>query len=252
MQKSEGTPVPSYSIPTGRLIARSGPRFTGRDFEIIQFLCQMRYSGIEEIHEKFFLKTQSGTESRSLRWARERVQLLCRYRLIQTDSLPGSIRKYFLATRRGAILAEQFLYLDRPLIPTRRIDIRTFEHELAVLRIRLELESQGSVNRWISEPELRSSMSEFGTFRSEFCPDAIYKTPTGSSIAVEVEISPKSRRRYQDKIRSYVDLIRESKNDPNGIRKVQFYCFKKFATQVFREETRVYSSWFEVIERLKT
>jgi hypothetical protein len=53
-------------------------RITSRDMDMLEFILEMKFSTIEDIHSKFFRFTKLGEQSSCLRWARERVSNLVR------------------------------------------------------------------------------------------------------------------------------------------------------------------------------
>lgn len=224
----------------------AGARLVARDFEIIRFLIQMKFASVEEIHQKFFRVSHNGVESNSLRWARERLAILCGLRLISNESVAGSNKRYFVAVAKGYQVVCRKLQLDGFAKPTGRIDIRTFEHDLAVLRIRLALESRSSVSHWISDRELKVSSERFDALRGEYAPDAIYQLPSGDQVALEVEIARKSKARYQRKIKEYVDTYRNRESSAFNLSKVHVVCLRMSVFEIWREYTEVYGTIFEV------
>jgi hypothetical protein len=221
-------------------------RLVPRDFEVIRFLIQMKFSSIEEIHQKFFKVSTDGIESSSLRWARERLAALCRLRLVSSENVAGSNKRYFVATAKGYHLISRTLLLDGFVKPTGRIDIRTFEHDLAVLRMRLALESESSVTNWVSDRELKVASEKFDALRGDYAPDAIYQTSSGEQVALEVEIARKAKSRYQKKIQHYVDTYRDRKCSSFKLSKVHVVCLRKSVFEIWQEKTEIFGSIFQV------
>ncbi len=221
-------------------------RLVARDFEVIRFLIQMKFSSIEEIHQKFFKLSPTGIESRSLRWARERLAALCELGLVSSENVAGSNKRYFVATAKGYHLISRTLLLDGFVKPTGRIDIRTFEHDLAVLRMRLELESESLVTNWTSDRELKAASEGFDALRGDYAPDAIYQTPSGEQVALEVEIARKAKIRYQKKIQHYVDTYRDRGSSSFKLSKVHVVCLRKSVFEIWKEKTEIFGSIFQV------
>jgi hypothetical protein len=221
-------------------------RLVARDYEVIRFLIQMKFSSIEEIHQKFFKVSSEGIESSSLRWARERLAVLCGLGLVSSENVAGSNKRYFVATAKGYHLISRALLLDGFAKPTGRIDIRTFEHDLAVLRMRLELESESSVTHWISDRELKVASEKFDALRGDYAPDAIYQTPSGEQVALEVEIARKAKIRYQKKIQHYVDTYRDRESSAFKLSKVHVVCLRKSVFEIWQEKTEIFGSIFQV------
>lgn len=221
-------------------------RLVARDFEVIRFLIQMKFSSIEEIHQKFFKLSPTGIESSSLRWARERLATLCELGLVSSEGVAGSGKRYFVAKAKGYHLISRTLHLDGFVKPTGRIDIRTFEHDLAVLRTRLELESESSVTNWISDRELKVASERLDALRGDYAPDAIYQTPSGEQVALEVEIARKAKIRYQKKIQHYVDTYRDRGSSSFKLSKVHVVCLRKSVFEIWKNKTEIYGSIFDV------
>ena len=54
-------------IPQQKLIQKENFRLTARDLDIIEFVLEMKFSTIEDIHSKFFKYTKQGEKSLCLR-----------------------------------------------------------------------------------------------------------------------------------------------------------------------------------------
>lgn len=235
---------------SGECTERTTGRLNKRDRDVIRFLLQMKFSAIEEIHQKFFRWTTTGRESHSLRWARERMGLLKEFGLATTTSVAGSTKQFFVATWKGYQFVIQDERFEGCAKPNGRIDIRTFNHDLVVTKTRLELEESAQVTNWISDIELRAGHSEFSSLHGEYAPDAIFRTSEGSAVALEVEITTKAKDRYRKKISHYVDALRATELNCSRISKVQVICLRRAPFEFWKSECRIYPNYFQIELRL--
>ena len=114
----------------------------------------------------------------------------------------------YLATKKCADLVEVG-------VPPAKVDLKSFDHDLAVVDLALVLDAQP---QWITEREIRSKavsavrgdggrISRSG--RLGRVPDGLIVSPWGDVWAVELEISGKDNARYLDIFRGYVGRHRE-------------------------------------------
>ena len=218
-------------------------RVTSRDMDILEFVLEMKFSTIEDVHSKFFKLTKAGEKSSCLRWSRERVA-----NLVKSDFLKAvkdvCHRTLYIVTSKG------YLYLRNSRIdslcsrPLQSVDGRTYDHDQKVIQIRLALEESGAVNKWISERQL-SEVEEYRQFLpTEFRPDAIYHSKDGLKIAFELEIARKSKERYQQKIKRYIQLMLENGNQPI-FDQVHFVCEKETVMNLIKDYTELFQTHFK-------
>ena len=60
-----------------------GFRLTDRELDILEFVLEMKFSTLEELHAKFFKVTKWGSTSNSLIWARQRIFQLVKSEFVQ-------------------------------------------------------------------------------------------------------------------------------------------------------------------------
>lgn len=222
---------------------KEGFRITSRDLDILEFILEMKFLTIEDIHSKFFKYTKQGDQSFCLRWARERVANLVKSEfLLAVKNICH--KTLYVVTQKGYFYARNSRtdrYFARPL-PS--IDGRTYTHDQKIIQIRLYLEEVGLVSNWISERKL-SELEEFRKILpTEFRPDAIYITPDGKKIAFELEIARKSKERYQQKIKKYIQLITEYANAP-VFEQVHYVCEKESVRDLIFDQTALFQSYFK-------
>ncbi|WP_415063741.1 hypothetical protein [Bdellovibrio sp.] len=103
-----------------------------------------------------------------------------------------------------------------------QIDVRTFDHDIQVMKSRLALEDSEKV------------YSEYFQFKGsrDSAPDGVNKSLNGKIIAFEYEIAQKSKQRYRDKVRRYVDCIRRREpTDGPKYDHVRIVCEKTSSTK---------------------
>ena len=96
------TTLSDYQKPAKTFLKTANPdiRLTSRDLSIIEFLLEMKFSGLEQLCEKFFPQSELGLRGYSF-WTRDRLAKLRSHGLIETFQFPGSMRKFFLASEKG-------------------------------------------------------------------------------------------------------------------------------------------------------
>lgn len=232
--------MPFYS---GKVTKTESYRMTSRDMDILEFILEMKFSTIEDIHSKFFKFTKAGDKSSCLRWARERVA-----NLVKSDFLKAvkdvCHRTLYIVTTKG------YMYLKNSRIDAihsrvlQSVDGRTYDHDQKVIQIRQALEDSGVVNKWISERQL-SEIEEYRIFLpTEFRPDAIYITKDGRKVAFELEIARKSKDRYQQKIKRYIQLMLENGNQPI-FDVVHFVCEKETVMNLIKDHAELFQPYFK-------
>lgn len=126
--------------------------------------------------------------------------------------------------------------------PLTEIDIRTFEHDRLILEARITLEKNGRATNWYSERRLKSEHSITMGLARRFQPDAVYLNKLNEPIAFELEIAPKTKERYEEKIRKYLEIIRSRK----GFCAVLFVTKNDAVFNVLSELTRRYQGEFKI------
>ena len=222
---------------------------TSRDYEIISFLLEMKFAGLDEVHAKFFSKLKSGEKSESNIWARERLTKLTNNGFLDRSFSFYERKSIFVATLKGYYALRSFEENHNLLLPARSINLNTYNHDKLVLQERLALEESEEVTNWISDRRLKSDFSRLFKVSSVYVPDGIYTTQLGTKIAFELELARKSKTEYRNKIRTYVQLMRDHKSHPEMFQKVHYLCFSKAVADILRAETKIYGELFEIEER---
>lgn len=220
---------------------------TNRDFEIIKFILEMKYSSVEDIHHRFFKINYLGMESLTNRAAYRRLQLLEEngYLISARNFIVNE--KIYLATPKSYYLlmnnSPSEVFISYPL---KKIDHRTFDHDHMLVQIRQKLESTEKVNSWMSDRYLKFK-TEFNDLSSlNIVPDAVYKTIDGQKVALELELTLKSKERYRTKIKTVVEYLRKIESKPKAFQKVRFLCKTKTIFESISNESKLYAKYFQI------
>lgn len=236
------------------IIKEKSVRWTSRDLDILEFLLEMKFSSLRDIHSRFFSITRDGGKSSSLRWTRERVGILMKHGFIKIVSHICDMKLYLL-TQKGYFFLKNSRTLKEYCLPLREVDRRTFEHDSLVIALRNELEYQAEVSGWISERQLSLDENIRRYLGKEFRPDGLYLSSDGIKTAFELEIARKAKDRYRQKLRRYIDVMTKESQDGKLFDQVHFVCTNKKVLNLIRSETQLYQQLFqfnlasEILER---
>lgn len=228
---------------------RSGFKITGRDVEICKFILEMKFSTVEEIHKRFFKLTLLGTTSAGIRVAQSRLMILEYRGLLVSKNYFHNKRKIYFPTIKALKLVSTLRPASLLPFPIKNVDIRTFEHDYLLLKLRILLEERFGARDWISDKLLREFPELCADLDESQIPDAIYVNPEGEKIAFELEISLKGLAKYREKIRRYVNIIRQEPGK-RPFDKVYFVCAKDIVKKHLDGETKIYQQLFK-IEKLE-
>lgn len=218
-------------------------RITHRELDILEFVLNMKFATIENIHFQFFRLPKEGGVSSSLRWARERVALLVKSEFLNPVR-DVCHRTLYIVTQKGYFYLKNSRPQSNVSRPNASIDGRTYNHDQKMIDLRLSLESSGQVQKWISEKQL----SELEEYRSllpnEFRPDGLYIAENGDRVAFELEIARKSKDRYKEKIKRYVQVV-TSDQSKSLISSVHYCCEDIKVLELIKSECQIFQSYFK-------
>lgn len=219
---------------------------TSRDLEVIEFIIDMKFVSIEDVFQKFFKVTLSAESAKSDLWARKRLLQLEQGKFLKAHKVQTEKLTYYTATFKG-YYALTNVYPEKAFTkPVGGFDHRTFAHDKLVLKCRLDLEERLKVTNWISDRKLKSSPELSGGLSSIHIPDAIYLTPSGQRVAFELEIARKSKSRYADKIKKYVQVMRSLDANKKKFDVVQIVCTQEPVFDLLVKETKIYGSLYKI------
>lgn len=220
-------------------------RVTDRDLKIVQFVIEMKFASIENIHLMYFYETKIGETSCSLIWTKQRIRKLINFGFLKyEDHL--STTKAVVATSKGYLYLKNSRTDDTIIRPAGSVDPRTFEHDLKVNNFRCELEKTKLISSWISERQLSENPYYQKMFSKEFRPDGIYTCLNNQKIAFELEISRKSKLRYRQKIKKYIDLILQTETSISAFNRVHYVCAHPNVKTIIERETRLFKNSFQI------
>lgn len=224
-------------------------QLTQRDFEIINFVLAMKFASIQEIHHRFFKRKRDGSFSENEWYARERLRMLIEMGYLRTVRYRFEQKNYYVATKHGYELIFYMKAGWMPPKPIAQIDVRTFDHDVQVMKSRLLLEEFESVTSWESDRQLKCQYPEYFQYQGsrDSAPDGVYLSASGKTIAFEYEIAQKSRRRYRDKINKYHECLRRKNNlDGPKYDLVRFVCEKESVFKAITDATVIFKDYFVI------
>jgi hypothetical protein len=231
-------------ISTPKIIKEKSLKLQPRDLEILGFILEMKFATLENIHAKFFSTTRFGQSSTSTDYARQRIAILISEGLLDIKTSYDNTGLY-LTTRKGYYTLKNFKQTEELCRPITDIDIRTLAHDQRVTQTRIALENSGLANNWISERRLSETEEVKKYLSSEFRPDAIYMNSTGEKVAFELEIARKSKERYRQKIKRYIEVMTTGEATQRIFNKVHYVCEKENILELIKYETQLYQSLFQ-------
>lgn len=219
-----------------------------RDLEILEFILEMKFAGIEDVYQRFFSVTLKGDVALSNEWAMKRLKELEKAGLLNGLHSFSEKKKFYLVTIKGyqALRNKKSDFED--LKPSLKIDHRTFDHDKYVLEARIALENRLAASSWISDKRLRKNKELAGGLVNSNVPDGVYINEKGERVAFEFELSRKSNADYLNKIKKYVEIMR-SETERKVFDKVVYVCAKSYAYVFLSRETRIYGDLFEIIRQ---
>ena len=157
----------------------------------------MKFADVESLNEVFF-----DAKSQDMFAARKRIQKLEAVGFLRSvNLLSGTAKKFYLTTPKGH---RELLKVATSVVipnPVSKLSVVTFEHDLGVLKSRLELQRQGRASNWRSERLLKSQVeAATGRLKRDFMPDAIFTSKHGKVCAFEYENKPKSEKQLREKV----------------------------------------------------
>jgi DNA-binding PadR family transcriptional regulator len=168
-----------------------------RDLEVLRFCLEMKFADVESLNQVFF-----DAKSQDMFGARKRIQKLEAVGFLRSVSLlSGTAKKFYLTTLKGH---RELLKVATSVVipnPVSKLSVVTFEHDLGVLKSRLELQRQGRASNWRSERLLKSQVeAATGRLKRDFMPDGIFTSKHGKVCAFEYENKPKSEKQLREKV----------------------------------------------------
>lgn len=234
-------------IPKGTKVKHSRAiELTDRDLEIIEYILDMKFVSIQNVYERFFKTTISGSPSVSNEWAVRRLQQLAKAKYINGVHSFSEREKFYLGTLEGYRVVAREKPSKTVLRPSLRINHHTFDHDRYVLKARIALENKKAATCWLSDKRLRANSELSGGLVMNNVPDGIFENECGEKVALEIELSGKSTVDYRRKISKYVYIIRSESSGEKVFSRVWYVCAKPWIYELIKKETKIYGNLFEV------
>lgn len=189
---------------------RGGVRLTKRDLKGLEFVTRHGFITAEQFGLAAFCNFTQGRRELdvSMSMVYRRLKKLVDAGLLRHEYVLHGKPGVYLATKKGAELADVG-------VPPAKVDLKSLEHDLAVVDLALKLEG---LPDWITERQIRSEavsavrggggrISRNGNLGR--MPDGILTGLGGQRWAVELEISGKDNARYREVFRNYAKRHRE-------------------------------------------
>lgn len=187
--------------------------------EVLSFINEFGFCELPQIQEKFGL-TMSGTYKMLKSYIDE--DLLIHERIFY--HLHGIYR----ATRLGAT----FTCIPR----LSKVPIGNYAHQIAVIETYMQFMKQYPGSSWMTERVLRKLGYMPGKDRDKHYADALVYLPDGKQIAIEVELTMKSKRRLKKIMSGYMCQFE--------IKEVWYYC----APAIVNKVKQLADKWESVIK----
>lgn len=155
-------------------------KLQARDKDILRVCYEQQFMSSMQVQTYFFGGSQCCT-------SRRLIALSDAGFIRDIPQAHGALGKLYQLTGRGVQAAKEMVAVSVP--QRRRFSIATMPHDLLVTDVRLRL-AQFWSGAWIPERAIRAD-------EYEQIPDGLILFASGKKIAVEVENSIKSKRRYQ-------------------------------------------------------
>lgn len=230
---------PIYRVPD-RLFLQD------RDFEIIRFILEMKFSTVRHIYEQFFKVTKSGKKSTNTRWCTEKLCRLKKHGYLKTQKNFYSGEFLYLATDSAYDLLNKHYPSEEFQGPIKSVDFRQYFHDYQIIDIRIRLSQVFKISKWISDRNILVDERLRSYFNVSNIPDGIFQDSEGSFYFLEFENSRKARHVYREKINTYLKHMRSPDSFYAKPKRVLFICAKPAVADFLTQETRIYQDLFEV------
>jgi hypothetical protein len=198
-----------------RKSTRSGLRLTGRDLDLLRFLHDQQFASLAMLYYRFFDRRASASDPIPTNcWVtRQRLAALKQAGLICSQRVYTEGKALYLLTRAGYEVVRQKRELWVYEEPAPAIDFRYYEHDKRVSMCRVALEREGKAVVWHPERYLRRRrglrLPDGGWMRFAVgtIPDGVFVSSKNQRVALELELTPKTRERYRAKLEAYLRMF---------------------------------------------
>ena len=180
-----------------------------RDTKIIKFINEFGFCEMPQIEKQFGLNKPR---------AYKIMQRLVKHGYVIHERIFYHRHGIYRVTREGA----QLTGLPRLV----KVPVGIYEHQLAVIEIYIQLMQQYPGATWMSERIIRKLgyMPKMGSRKEKHFADALFYLPDGKLVAIEVELTMKSKRRLKDILTAYMCQLE--------IKEVWYFCSPEIIERV--------------------
>ncbi|WP_218813551.1 hypothetical protein [Rickettsiella endosymbiont of Dermanyssus gallinae] len=161
-------------------------KLTSRDVEILKFINEFGFCEMPQINQRFSLRKPRNYQL---------LSKLVRHNLLQHERIWHMKHGVFRLTPAGARFT--------PLPHMRQLNFANYYHDRMVINLHIKLMTIYPDATWISERKLKHEKCKLGVGKEGHLPDGILMFPDGKQVAIEVELSSKSRQRLDDILKTY-------------------------------------------------
>jgi predicted transcriptional regulator len=161
-------------------------KITERDIAIIRFINQFGFCATHHLSQQFAL---------SLKRVNKITKRLADKGFLLKERMFYGQHALCRVTDKGA----QFSTLP----PLSKISVGTYHHNIALINLYIKIATQYPNAEWISERTLLYEKYVDGVGKFGHCADALLLFPDNKDIAIEVELTSKSKRRLESIVKSY-------------------------------------------------
>jgi hypothetical protein len=190
-----------------------------RDMRIIKFINEFGFCELPQIQKQFALSKHR---------AYKVMQRLVEREYVMHERVFFHRHGIYRATRLGA------QFTDVPMLD--KVPVGIYEHQLAVIEIYIKLMREYPDATWLTERVLRRTGYMPGKGRDKHYADALMSMPDGRQIAIEVELTMKSKRRLEDIFKRYMSQF--------DIKEVWYFC----SPDIFEKVNKLVGRYGSVIK----
>lgn len=187
---------------------------TRRDIEIMKFINEFGFCEIKQIEKQFNLK-----KSRSY----QIMQRLATAKYVKHEMVFYGTHGIYYLTKEGADCT------DLPKI--KNIPKDNYEHQLAIIDVYFKLKKSYPQAEWIGERRIKRDKFMKGLGKTGHVADGMLLFPDNTEIAIEVELSMKSKKRLAEIFKNYLRCF--------NIKEVWYFCAPNILERVAKLAERM-------------
>lgn len=226
--------VPHAPASQDRASLSSARRGSINLFGIVKFLLDMKYAKKRQLLQRFGQTPQTEADIGLLL---DRGWIKSRDREMTADTLFVPTMAGYNALLKGS----EGKLLAQPLT---RIFEPTVRHNVLLGDIRIKFEELGFIKKWNSE-EMLKLLPGFTEMMPDV-PDAMCERRDGPKYFLELEISQKSKKVYEDRVAEYERILQMPEIQDQGITGVMFLCTDRNVLEILKsllpKENKLFSA----------